>query len=187
MKPGEELETLQKYHYNCAIFSDDDGDTWNVSQGVQVGTGEGCLVELSDGRIYYNSRAYFLDGKRRVAWSYDGGETFTDFSIDDELTEPVNGGCNAGMALYPPDLSDGKDIILFSNPAGKRRERLSVRLSRDGGKTWPISKVIYDGPAAYSTIAVSKKGTIYVLYENGKKHPYEKISLARFNLKWLEN
>jgi sialidase-1 len=50
-----------------------------------------------------------------------------------------------------------------------------------------VSKVIHEGPAAYSSMAVSADGTIFVLYENGEKHPYEKISIARFNLKWLIN
>ena len=184
-QPGEALDTLQNHHCNCALYSDDHGRTWQTSEPVQVGTGEGCLVELSDGRIYYNSRAYFLDGKRRIAWSCDGGETFTDFGIDDELTEPVQGGCNAGMALYPPELSDGRDIILFSNPAGEKRERMTVRVSLDGGQTWPVSRLINEGPSAYSSLGVGKYGTIYILYENGEKHPYEKISLARFNLEWL--
>jgi len=183
--PGEEIENLRQNHFNCALYSDDHGKTWQTSEPVQAGTGEGCLVELSDGRIYYNSRAYFLDGKRRIAWSYDSGETFTEFDVDDELTEPINGGCNAGMALYPPELSDGRDIILFSNPAGVKRERMTVRASFDMGQTWPVCRVIYEGPSAYSSMAVDKDGTIYVLFENGEKHPYEKISLSKFDLGWL--
>ena len=186
-QPDEELSTLQKHHYNCTIYSDDHGKTWHTGEPVQVGTGEGCLVELSDGRIYYNSRAYFLDGKRRTAWSYDGGQTFTDFAIDEELTEPINGGCNASMALYPREMSDGKDIVLFGNPADDKREKFTVRLSKDGGITWSASKVIHDGPAAYSSMAISQKGDILVLYENGDEHPYERISIARFNLEWLAN
>ncbi len=183
--PGEATETLQGHHYNCALYSDDHGQTWQTSEPVQVGTGEGCLVELSDGRIYYNSRAYFRDGKRRAAWSYDDGETFTDFGVAKGLTEPMNGGCNAGMVLYPPECAGGKDIILFSNPSGEKRVSMTVRASLDGGKSWPISRVIHKGPSAYSCLAAGSDGTIYVLYENGEKSPYEKISLAGFNLDWL--
>jgi flagellar hook protein FlgE len=84
-------------------------------------------------------------------------------------------------------LTEEKDIILFCNPASDKRERLTVRASYDGAQTWPISKTIHLGPAAYSSIAVSSDGTIYVLYENGRKSPYEKISLAEFNIKWLTN
>ena len=178
------LETLQNHHYNCTIFSDDHGETWQTAGTVQVGTGEGCLAELRDGTIYYNSRAYFLDGKRRIARSYDGGETFGDFAVDETLIEP-RGGCSAGMASYPRNLSGGDDIIIFSNPASPQREKFTVRLSRDGGKTWPVSKVIHEGPAAYSSLTVSPDGIIFVLFENGEKNPYEKISLARFSMQWL--
>ena len=183
-KSDEELETLQNYHYNCTIYSDDSGQTWHTGGPVQVGTGEGCLVELGDGTIYYNSRSYFMDGKRRVARSYDGGETFQDFTVDEYLIEP-KGGCDAGMVGFPRSLTNGKDFILFSNPASDERQKLTVHLSMDGGETWPVSKVIHNGPAAYSSLAVSEDGFVFVLFENGEQNPYEKISLARFNMRWL--
>jgi sialidase-1 len=91
------------------------------------------------------------------------------------------------MAGFPKRLSGGKDLILFSNPASDERKKLTVHLSRDGGRTWPVSKVIHEGPAAYSSMAVSADGTIFVLYENGERYPYEKISMARFQLEWLAN
>jgi sialidase-1 len=185
-KPDEELATLQNHHYNCTIYSDDHGETWHTGGAVQVGTGEGCIAELSDGTIYYNSRAYFMDGRRRIARSYDGGETFEDFAVDETLIEP-EGGCSAGMAGYPGNSLKGDDIVIFSNPASLQRKKLTVHLSYDGGKTWPVSKVIHEGPAAYSSMAVSPDGIAFVLFENGEKNPYEKISLARFNLQWLTN
>lgn len=184
-RPGESPGTLKAHHYNCAMFSDDQGLTWQTGEPVQVGTGEGCLVELSDGRIYYNSRAYFMDGKRRTAWSCDGGQTFADFGIDEALTEPFNGGCNAAMAVYPARLSRGMDIILFCNPAAQGREQLTVRASFDGGLSWPVSELIHPGPSAYSSMTVGNDGVIYILFENGERHPYEKISLATVRLNWL--
>ena len=113
-KPGEELHTLQNQHYNCSLYSDDHGKTWQTGGSVQVGTGEGCLTELSDGTIYFNSRAYFLDGRRRIAWSHDGGETFEGFAVDDTLIEPVSGGCNAGMARFPKLTTPGNDLFFFA-------------------------------------------------------------------------
>ncbi len=47
-------------HYNTAIYSDDGGNTWHTSAPFPAyGTGEGALAELSDGRIYYNSRRHW--------------------------------------------------------------------------------------------------------------------------------
>jgi len=63
---------------------------------------------------------------------------------------------------------------------------MTVRLSYDEGKTWPVSRVLYPGPSAYSCLAVLPDGDIVCLYEAGQEHPYEKIVFARFGLDWLE-
>jgi sialidase-1 len=89
------------------------------------------------------------------------------------------------MAVYPPQLGDGMDIILFSNPGAETRACMTVRASFDCGLTWPVSRVIHEGPSGYSSMAVDTAGHIYVLFENGKTQPYERISLALFNLDWL--
>jgi sialidase-1 len=59
---------------------------------------------------------------------------------------------------------------------------MTVRLSPDDGKTWPASRQIYAGPAAYSSLAVLKDGSIGLLYERGERGPYERITFARFRL-----
>ena len=59
-------------------------------------------------------------------------------------------------------------------------ENLSIKLSRDDGKTWPVNKTLEPGPSAYSDLAVLPDGTVICLYE-GK----EDIRVARFNLEWL--
>jgi sialidase-1 len=74
---------------------------------------------------------------------------------------------------------------LFSNPAnGERdqRNRLTVRMSEDEGRTWPVAKLLYAGPSAYSCLAVLPDGSIGCLYEAGQKHPYEKLVFAHFRL-----
>ena len=78
--------------------------------------------------------------------------------------------------------------LLFSNPhtrpadpGGKSaRENLSIKLSRDDGKTWPVNKTLDAGPSAYSDLAVLPDGTVLCLYEKGSD-----IVVARFNLEWL--
>jgi len=187
------------YNYNTAIFSDDGGKTWQTSGPVQSGTGEGTLAELSNGAIYYNSRSHMaVDHKRRIAWSHNGGEMFVDWSVSDDLFEvgepfyfkygtKPSYGCNAGLVRMPLECTDGKDVLLFSTPdnPGKSRLRMTVWASFDQGKSWPVKRLVNDSHSAYSSLAAGPDGTVYLLFECGKKKLYDTIAVARFNLTWL--
>ena len=187
------------YNYNCAIISDDRGKTWQVSAPVQSGTGEGTLAELSDGRIYYNSRCHMaVDHRRRIAWSHDGGHMWTDWETSEHLYEvgqpfyfkygtKPSYGCNAGLVRVPPEATGGKDVLLFSTPdePGGHRFKMTVWASFDGAKTWPIKRLVWKGPSAYSSLSAAKDGTVYLLFERGQKKLYESIAVARFTLDWL--
>ncbi len=187
------------YNYNTAIYSDDGGKTWQTAAPVQNGTGEGTLAELSDGRIYYNSRSHMsVDHRRRIAWSYDGGQMFTDWQACDWLYEvgqphyfkfgrkPSYGIC-AGLVRLPLEATEGKDVLLFSIPDSKGgpRVRMTVFASFDQAATWPVKRLVYEGPSAYSSLAASKDGTVFLLFERGKDGPYETIAVVRFNLAWV--
>ena len=79
----------------------------------------------------------------------------------------------------------GKSRILFSNPDSKTRDHMTVRLSYDEGKSWPVSRLLHEGPAAYSGLCKLPDQTIGNLYERGSGSPYERITFARFTLEWL--
>ena len=73
---------------------------------------------------------------------------------------------------------------------GSDRKDVSVWVSFDGAKTWPIKRCVFHGPSAYSSLNVGRLGTpsagwAYIQLEGGKKHRYEGGHLARFNLNWL--
>ena len=188
------------YNYNMAIYSDDGGKTWQSSGPVQNGTGEGTLAELSDGAIYYNSRSHMsIDHRRRIAWSYDGGHMWTDWRVCDhlyEVGEPFyfkygtkpSYGCNAGLVRLPLECTDGKDVLLFSAPddPGGTRVRMTVWASFDRGETWPVKRLVYEGLSAYSSLAAGPDGTVYLLFERGKRKLYESVAVARFNLDWVK-
>jgi sialidase-1 len=193
------------YHYSTAIFSDDGGATWQTSHPFPVlGTGEAALAELSNGRVLYNSREHMSRGNRFLAWSHDGGELWLDAHRSAELPDGPRGssyGCMGGMIRLPVD---GLDILLYSNldtGAGKmpehvgasvtkEREKITVWASLDGGKTWPVKRLVFDGPSGYSNLAAGRAGTpsegsIYLLFEGGPDGRRSGVQVAVFNLSWL--
>jgi sialidase-1 len=90
---GKNARDRWPQHYTNAIFSDDFGKTWQASESFPAfGTGEATLAELSDGRIYYNSRRHWApEGenprRRWTAWSDDGGATWKGLSICNVLPD----------------------------------------------------------------------------------------------------
>ncbi|MBE7560963.1 exo-alpha-sialidase [bacterium] len=164
------------------ILSDDGGDHWRIGGILGDGVNECMAAELPDGRVYLNMRSYRGMNRRAVAYSHDGGESFGALKHDPVLVEPV---CQASVLGWP--LGKGEFGLLFCNPASERRERLTLRLSYDGGATWPVLRLLHEGPAAYSDLALLPEGDVACMYENGVEHPYEKITLARFNRAWLLN
>ncbi len=158
-------------------YSDDAGATWKIGPAIGAGTDESHAVELDGGVIVENMR----DGKTRaIARSSDGGVHFGPVEHNAALIDP---GCNAGITSVH---AGGKQILVFTNAASSKRENLTAKLSYDGGRTWPVSRVLDAGPAAYSTVIGLKDGSIAVLYERGETSPYERITFARFPLTWVE-
>ena len=184
-------------HYNCSMYSDDGGVTWQTSAPFPaLGTGESALAELSSGVINYNSRRHEArDGldvrMRHIAWSYDDGETWEDLSVCDVLPDGNQNsdyGLMGGLVRLP--VRD-QDILIFSNvDSDSARERITVWGSFDGGQTWPVKRLVSPTPAAYSSMTAGRPGTpsegwIYLMYEGGSGHMYQGAQVARFNLSWL--
>lgn len=182
-------------HYNMAIYSDDGGETWQPSAPFpETGTGEGTLAELSDGRVYYNSRSHIAkDAMRREAWSHDGGETWQDLRVSGVLPDRAGRnnrayGNKGGLVRLPVA---GEDILIYSNidiPVEQNyRSNITVWVSFDGGETWPVKRSLHSGRAQYSMLAAGRpdtpsEGWIYLCFETRNPH-YG--NFARFNLSWL--
>jgi hypothetical protein len=58
-------------------------------------------------------------------------------------------------------------------------------LSYDEGVTWPVSKLVYQGAAGYSSLAVLSDHSILALFETGRYDLRESITLIKLNLEWL--
>ena len=66
-------------------------------------------------------------------------------------------------------------------PAGRgRRRNLTIRLSMDNGRSWPVRRTLESGPSAYSDLAVLPDHDVLCLFERN-----ESIACARFTLNWV--
>jgi sialidase-1 len=172
------------------LFSDDRGETWQIGAPIQVGGNECQVIERADGSLLVNTRMQSdFRGLRGTAVSTNGGAGWTTIEHDPQLPCPKCQG-----SLKEVLDAEGNWITLFSNPdpppsrtekPSSERVRLTVRLSRDEGKTWPVARRVTDGLSAYSCLAQTRDRTILCLYEWGEKRKSEGLRLARFNLDWL--
>lgn len=170
---------------SIVIYSDDRGKTWKAGSGTGPNTNESQVVELATGEIMINMRSTRGKGCRAVAISSDGGQTWKDFRDDPALIEPV---CQASIVRLSLVSEGGKNRLIFANPAQSRpgnRTNMTVRLSYDEGRTWPVAKQIHAGPSAYCCLTVLDDGSIGLLYEGGKFGRYDSIIFARLNLAWI--
>jgi sialidase-1 len=168
-----------KRRQSHVLYSDDGGKSWKLGGVVGPHCNECQVAERADGALVLNMRSYRGTGRRLVSVSKDGGLTWSEPEEDKALIEPV---CQASLIRVP-----GKEgHFLFSNPASTKREKMTVRLSLDGGKSWPHSRVLHPGPSAYSCLAVLPDGWVACFHERGVKEPYEALYLARFKLDWLK-
>ncbi len=188
----------------ATIFSDDQGKTWKAGDIAVpcteewINPNETVAIELNDGSVMLNVRSESKAHRRLITTSKDGATGWSTPKFDDALLEPI---CMGGIVRYD---HDGQSLILFSNPhnlekakgkaePGKNRDRknVSVKISRDEGKTWPVNKSIEPGPSMYSDIAVTKSGTILCFYgRSGDGSTLAhfaggRLTLARFNIEWL--
>ena len=182
--PCDHIEAKTKRFFSHVIYSDDQGRTWKLGGSAGPACNECEVIERADGSLLLNMRNYDRrQPARAVATSTDGGLSWSAVSHDAALLAPV---CQASIRRYDLPQDGGRRSVLFSNPADvKKRQALTLRLSDDDGRTWPVAKVLWPGPAAYSCLATLPDGTILCLYERGNRHPNERITLARCGLAWL--
>lgn len=187
-KPGEHKPSAA-----ATIYSDDHGKTWKAgeiplpNEGEMGNPNETMITELSDGSVMLVNRNVSKPNRKLITTSPDGATNWQKPYFHPQLWEPicmasiVSHPSNPGTLIYSNPHTLGLDTKKKEIPSGRgKRENLSIKLSRDDGKTWPLSKTLEAGPSAYSDLAVLSDGTILCLYE-GK----EVITLARFNLDWL--
>jgi sialidase-1 len=173
-------ETLDNRRlHNYAVYSDNDGESWHVSERAIVDGDEAKVVELNNGDILMSSRT---KGNRLWAKSSDGGITWGPKKSWEEIW---GNACNADIIRYT-STKDGydKDRILHTLPNHSTRRNVTMWLSYDEGTTWPVKKTIARNESAYSSITILPDGTIGVYIEEDETTPY-KMYFLNFSLDWL--
>ncbi len=175
-------ETTAQSLNNYAVYSDDNGVTWQVSGRASVGGDEAKVTELADGRILMSIRH---SGKRWYNISEDGGETWQPTtSTWNDITAPA---CNGDMIRFTSEnQGHDRNRLLHSVPYGNSRTDVSVYVSYDEGETWPVRKCIVPYSSAYSSLCILPDGTIglYVEEAYAGASGYSTV-FYNFSLEWL--
>ena len=177
-----------------AMYSDDAGQTWELGAWCDFVGGNECQVAQVGDTLLLNMRDQGEKSHkfRRVALSKDYGQTWERSVYDIELPEPT---CQGALKSQ---LGAGEANLFFSNPADSRgRKNLTLRRSKASEylkwfenncpqllkkPLWCDSIVIYEGPSAYSDIALLPDSTVAVFYERGQKKPYDELAFVMFKI-----
>lgn len=154
---------LRKDQYisdNYVVYSDDNGQTWQVSGLAYNGGDEAKLIELTDGRILLSTRQ---NGARGYNHSDDGGTTW---GVQGRWTEMTTNACNGDLLrVMSTDAGDSINLLMHSIPNSMERTNVSIFFSRDEGRSWEHPQLLYDGPSVYSSLTLLPDRSIGVLLE----------------------
>lgn len=165
-----------------AAFSEDQGRTWRRGELVPGGCGgnEDQLVELADGRLLLDFRQDSGDA-RWNAFSADGGRTWS----QPRAGQPVSPVCCAIERYTLKAAGRDRDRIVWTGPRGPaKRTNLVVRISEDEAESFPVERLIAEGSAAYSDMALLPDGSVGVLWE---RENYGFITFTRLDREFLSS
>lgn len=177
----------------CSVFSTDHGATWDFGSGVPTSspqTNENTACELDDGRILFSMRTPSGSNGQRAWIHYTPGGaipmrngTWSSLYRLASVPDPV---CQGSVIQWTSThRGHPKELVLFGNPnSSSSRTNFTLRVSPDGGASWPVSRQLYAGSSAYSSICILPDRSIGVLFE---KEDYTKITFARVEEAWLLN
>jgi sialidase-1 len=153
-----------------AIYSDDDGKTWQKSTDVDVraiapenkyGADEPAVVELKDGRVMMLIRTDL--GFIGKAYSTDRGATWS-------KPVPVPGIVSPNSPASIARLPQTGDLLLVWNNNKSARNPLNTAISKDDGETWENIRYLDYGSGAafcYTSITPVKSQVLLTYYGRG--------------------
>lgn len=181
----------------CALYSDDNGETWKLGdtpnnsriirgkQGSHFDiTHADCLtesqaIEQEDGTLKMFMRNHDDARLTATVYSRDGGETWSDFKLDEALPQPI---CQ--MSVIKLEGTE-KPTVIFANPASKKnRDMGTLRLSEDDGETWPYSRLLTEGMFMYSSLTQLPDGNIGIFFEGDPE--CKDIQFVKVSVDWIK-
>ncbi|GAA1609113.1 hypothetical protein GCM10009789_74470 [Kribbella sancticallisti] len=161
------------------IFSDDGGRTWSLgfvdrNDGDEINANETTVVELADGRLYFNARNHRGTGPARVhAYSSDGGASLdSQYAGIPEVTAP---------GIQGSVLRVGDRLLLSTPVHPEIRRELTVFVSSDDGLSWRPGLVVHPGMAGYSDLVPLPGGQVGLFYEAGETSSFATLRFVTFD------
>lgn len=150
------------------FYTDDHGKSFHIGAAVSApGGNESMAAQIDGDRLLLNSRNQQGQVRSRiVSISKDGGAHWDTTFYDAQLPDPVNQGSVTSW-------KDKERLLAFCNTASAQyRDSLTLRISRDNGKTWFYNRLLAVAPkgykgdwAAYSDLVYMDKEQVGVLFE----------------------
>jgi predicted neuraminidase len=178
---GRMLLPLYSDTFSASIMAitDDGGESWFASKPI-IGLGniQPSVLRRDDGTLVAYMRENGMTGRIRVSESSDDGMSWTPVTSSDLV--------HSGSGLDALRLTSGDWIIVY-NDTESGRSSLAISVSKDEGRTWPITKHLEktdSGSYHYPAVIQGRDDKIYVVYsffvEAGKS-----MKLASFAPEWL--
>ncbi|MFA6448311.1 MAG: sialidase family protein [bacterium] len=162
--------------YSQFFISKDGGTNWDWSGPLRAPGGiiQPSVVQLSDGSLLTVMRTGSGNGLAWWSRSANDGKKWTKPYTTD-IKNPMSA---ADMVTLP-----NGHIALVYNDSAKERNPLTVAISTDEGKTWPVKRDIENAPNGsfgYPAVIATSDGVIHVTYSYSR----DSIKYAAFDEAW---
>lgn len=171
------------------IYSDDGGDTYQAGALLDSpqSLSEWQVVNAFDGGLVGLARIGSNNPEKYIAYSYDGGMTFSEPQIVDKIR---GAGIKIGFAQIANNYDYSTPKLIASCPsdpdeAGNVRRDAAVWVSYDDGKTFPHKQQVDLGVAQYSDVASLDEHSILYIYCGGTDSRGNQVLAHILNLKFL--
>lgn len=181
--------TDRKNFASRVIYSDDGGDTYQIGAVLDnpQKLNEWQAVETFDGGLVGLLRIGSGNSQTYIAYSYDGGATFTEPKITDGV---AGAGAKAGFTQISNSFDYSTPKLVASRPRDavadpNNRVDPHIWVSYDDGETFPHIVKVATGICQYSDISSINPDNVLLIYCGGDHALGDQIIAHTVNLNFL--